>query len=121
MADAEAGQPISYEALAVRTPVLAASGAELGTVAHVLLDDHLDLFDGIVVHTHDGIRFIDRDQIDAITTTAVTTTLSGEQVEALPKPDGEPIYEVDSLQGVGPSLTAHLRKLFGRQQWTRTD
>ena len=43
------------------------------------------------------------------------------EVAALPKPDGEPIYEVDALQGIGPSLTDHLRKLFGREHWTRTE
>ena len=118
---ADAGTPISYEALAIKTPVLDASGAEFGTVAHVLADEHLDVFDGIVVKTHEGIRFLDRDQITTITTTVVTTTLTAEQAAALPKPDGEPIYEVDALQGIGPSLTAHLRKLFGREHWTRTD
>jgi hypothetical protein len=87
----------------------------------VLTDEHLDLFDGIVVKTHQGIRFVDRDQIGTITTTAVTTTIADADVDALPKPDGEPIYEVDALQGIGPSLTAHLRKLFGRERWTRTD
>jgi hypothetical protein len=112
---------ISYEALALKTPVLTTSGAEIGTVAHVLADEHLDVFDGIVVKTHHGIRFVDRDQIDAITTTAVHTTVTDAQVGALPAPSGEPIYEVDALQGIGPSLTAHLRKLFGREHWTRTD
>ncbi len=115
------GTPISYEALAVKTPVLSSTGSEFGTVAHVLADEHLDVFDGIVVKTHDGIRFVDRDRIGAITTTAVTTTLADADVAALPKPDGEPIFEVDALQGIGPSLTAHLAKLFGRQHWTRTD
>ena len=118
---ADSGTPISYEALATKTPVLDASGAEFGTVAHVLADEHLDVFDGIVVKTHRGIRFVDRDQIGAITTTAVQTTLSDAEADALPAPDGEPIFEVDALQGVGPSLTAHLRKLFGREHWTRTD
>lgn len=118
---ADSGTPISYEALAVKTPVLTASGAEIGTVAHVLADEHLDVFDGIVVKTHNGIRFVERDQIAAITAAAVTTTIADGDVAALPKPDGEPIYEVDALQGIGPSLTAHLRKLFGREHWTRTE
>jgi hypothetical protein len=121
VAMADAGTPISYEALALHTPVLTASGAEVGTVAHVLADEHLDVFDGIVVKTHRGIRFVDRDQIGTITTTAVQTTLSDAEADALPAPDGEPIFEVDALQGIGPSLTAHLRKLFGREHWTRTD
>lgn len=121
MADFDGGLPISYQVLAVHTPVLTAAGAELGTVAHVLADAHLDVFDGIVVKTHRGIRFVDRDQVGTITTTAVKTTLSEIDAETLPKPSGEPIFEVDTLQGVGPSLTAHLGKLFGREHWTRTE
>jgi len=118
---ADSGTPISYEALAVKTPVLTATGTEIGTVAHVLADEHLDVFDGIVVKTHEGIRFVDRDSIAQITTAAVTTTIADADVAALPKPVGEPIYEVDALQGIGPSLTAHLRKLFGREHWTRAE
>jgi hypothetical protein len=118
---ADAGTPISYEALAKHTPVLTASGTEIGTVAHVLADEHLDVFDGIVVKTHRGIRFIDRDLISTITATQVSTTIADAEVDDLPKPAGEPIYEVDALQGIGPSLTAHLRKLFGREHWTRTE
>lgn len=118
---ADEATPLSYEALALKTPVLTATGAEIGTVAHVIADEHLDLFDGIVVKTHHGIRFVDRDQISAITTAAVSTTIADAEVAALPKPDGEPIYEVDALQGIGPSLTDHLRKLFGREHWTRTE
>jgi len=118
---ADAGTPISYEALEKHTPVLSSSGAEIGTVAHVLADEYLDFFDGIVIHTHEGIRLVDRDQITEITTTAVSTSLADADVAALPKPSDEPIYEVDALQGIGPSLTAHLRKLFGRERWTRTE
>jgi hypothetical protein len=118
---ADAGTPISYQALTLKTPVLTASGAEIGTVAHVLADEHLDVFDGIVVKTAHGIRFVESDQIAGITTTAVATNIADTDVDALPKPDGEPIYEVDALQGIGPSLTAHLRKLFGREHWTRTE
>jgi len=118
---ADNGTPISYQALEPKTPVLTETGAEIGTVAHVLADEQLDVFDGIVVKTHQGIRFVGRDRIAAITTTAVTTSIADADIDALPKPDGEPIYEVDALQGIGPSLTAHLGKLFGREHWTRTE
>ena len=118
---ADAGTPISYVALARHTPVLSASGAEIGTVAHVLADEHLDFFDGIVVKTPQGIRFVDRDQIDTILTTAVHTTVADAEVDALPKPAGEPIYEVDALQGIGHGLTSHLGKLFLREHWRRTE
>ncbi len=114
-------QPISYTALANGTPVLSAAGTEIGTVAHVLADEHLDLFDGIVLRTRHGIRFIDRDQVDAITTGHVTTTIADADIDALPKPDGEPIYEVDAIQGEGSSITDRLGRLFGREHWTRTE
>ena len=114
-------EPIAYSALENGTRVVSAAGTEIGTVAHVLADEHLDLFDGIVVRTHHGIRFIDRDQVGAITTGAVTTTIADADIDALPKPDGEPIYEVDALQGEGTSITDRLGRLFGREHWTRTE
>ncbi len=113
--------PISYEALAKGTPVVSASGAEIGTVAHVLADEHLDLFDGLVVKTPHGIRFIDRDLIGTITAAQVMTTIADADADALPKPDGEPIYEVDAVQAEGTSLTDRLGRLFGREHWTRTE
>jgi hypothetical protein len=113
--------PISYQALAIGTPVVSASGAELGTVAHVLADEHLDFFDGLVIRTHHGIRFVDRDSIDAITAVRVTTSITDDDAADLPRPDGEPIYEVDALQAVGGSITATLARLFGREHWTRTE
>jgi hypothetical protein len=113
--------PISYEALRPGTRVVSAHGSELGTVAHVLADDHLDFFDGIVLHTPHGIRFVDRDSIDAITAAKVTTTIADDDAADLPKPDGEPIYEVEALQATGTSLTARLARLFGREHWTRTE
>ena len=65
------GEPISYLALGTGTPVLSSSGSEFGTVAHVLQIPELDEFDGIVVSTKHGHRFVDRDQITDITTTRV--------------------------------------------------
>ena len=56
------GEPISYLALATKTPVLSSSGSEFGTVVHVLQIPELDEFDGIVVATKGGHRFVDRDQ-----------------------------------------------------------
>jgi hypothetical protein len=45
------GRPISYEALAVDTPVVSSSGTEFGRVHHVLQVPELDLCDGISVKT----------------------------------------------------------------------
>lgn len=108
---------ISYMALANGTPVLTKSGAELGTVQHVLVVESLDLFDGIVVKVHHGLRFVDRDQIDKITRSAVHIGLDDEQAAALPAPSAPPVEYADGFQDVGNSLHARFGRLFGRGHW----
>jgi uncharacterized protein YrrD len=111
------GQPISYLALAVGTPVLSSSGMQFGTVAHVLQIPELDEFDGIVVSTKHGHRFVGRDQISEITTTHVVCDLSDEQVESLPAPHGPPVLHLDATYDEGPSLNARFARLFRRPHW----
>lgn len=115
------GRPISYEALAVGTPVVTMGGAEFGKVHHVLQVPELDLFDGISVKTHHGLRFVDRDQITEITTTVVRCSLTDEEAAALPPPTGPPVLEVDVAHDEGSSLTARLGRLFGRPHWKNID
>ena len=117
----EQGRPISYLALAVGTPVVSSSGTEFGTVHHVLQAPELDLFDGISVKTQHGLRFVDRDQITEITTTAVRCSLTDEEAAALPAPDAPPAVEADVGRDEGPSLTARLGRLFGRTHWKDID
>ena len=59
--------PIAYGALEKGTVMLTRSGRQFGTVEHVLQIPEEDLFDGIVTATEHGLRFVDRDQIEAIT------------------------------------------------------
>ena len=115
------GEPISYMGLEVGTPVLSSSGKQFGTVHHVLQAPELDLFDGISVKTPHGLRFVDRDQITDITTTMVRCSLSDEEASSLPAPVGPPIVEVDLARDEGPSLTARLGRLFGREHWKNID
>ncbi|MGA3217290.1 MAG: hypothetical protein ABSD97_16560 [Acidimicrobiales bacterium] len=110
-------RPISYLALTVGTPVRSSSGLTIGTVEHVLQVPEEDLFDGIVLTTSQGLRFIDRDQIVEITTGAVRTSLSDAEVVNLPKPAGTTVFHVDAFQDVGPSLSARLGRMFGRERW----
>jgi hypothetical protein len=108
---------ISYLALAVGTPVESSSGQRIGTVGHVLQVPQLDLFDGIVIHTSAGLRFVDRDRITKITTAAVHCSLTDEEAANLPAPEGTPVYHVDALQDVGSTLTARLGRMFRREHW----
>ena len=59
--------PISYEAAARGTPVLSSAGTQIGTLEHVLEVPELDVFDGIVIATKAGLRFIDADYVQQIT------------------------------------------------------
>lgn len=111
------GRPISYMALSVGTPVLSSSGSEFGTVEHVLQIPEEDVFDGIAVTTKGGLRFVDRDQITDITTTLVRSSLTDEEAADLPAPRGTLVLHPDTARDEGPSLTARLGRLFGREKW----
>ncbi len=112
------GRPISYMALEVGTPILTTSGTEFGKVEHVLQIPELDVFDGLAIKTHrHGIRFVDRDQITEIMTTAVRSTVTDDQVDSLPEPKGPLVLHPDTAHDEGPSLTARWGRLFGREHW----
>lgn len=115
------GEEISYLALANETPVLSSSGSEFGKVVHVLQIPELDEFDGIVVGTKHGHRFVDRNQITEITTSCVRCDLSDEQAAALPAPDGPPVLHFDAASEEGSSLSARFARLFRRPHWKEVD
>jgi hypothetical protein len=108
---------ISYLALEVGTSVLSSMGTPFGTVAHVLQVPELDLFDGIVVKTQDGLRFVDRDQITLITAGFVRCSLSDHEVASLPPPEGTLVLHPDLAYGEGHSLSAWYGRAFGRLHW----
>ena len=108
-------------ALAVGTPVLSSSGTQIGTVEHVLQIPEEDLFDGIVLTTHHGFRFIDSDRITAMTTVAIQCSLTDAEAAALPAPHGTQAFHVNAVQDIGPSLTARLGRMFSRERWLRDE
>ncbi len=110
---------ISYQAAVRHSPVLASSGATIGDLEHVLEVPELDVFDGIVISTHHGLRFIDADHVTRITRTGLFTDLDEAQAAALPAPSGPPVYHVDALADSGGSMHDVLGRFFGRPHWTR--
>lgn len=80
--------PIAYTALQPGTPVQTIEGHQFATVSSVLVDELVSVFDGIVVQTAEGARFVDADLIGMIYTTCVCTTLSADQAASLPFPKG---------------------------------
>jgi hypothetical protein len=115
----EDGNPIAYTALQPGTPVQTGDGQEFGTVEAVLDVEDVDVFDGIVVKTSDGLRFVDADQVGQIFSTHVRTTLSADEAARLPLPDQDPVYDAVADDDTGQSLSDRLGRMFGRGKWKR--
>ena len=84
------GDPISYMALAAGTPVRSADGAEVGRVKSVLADEREDIFDGVVITTPHGDRFVDAPEVDAIFEHALVLEIDAAEAARLPPPTRNP-------------------------------
>jgi hypothetical protein len=82
----EDGYAISYKALRRGTRVRASDGVEVGHVRRVLDNARENIFDGIVVETRHGMRFVDAPEVAHIAEHAVILTISAEEVAELPEP-----------------------------------
>ena len=86
MADDDDGVAISYKVLPRGTVVRAPDGTQLGTVRRVQDNAREHIFDGIVIDTPKGQRFVDAPEVARIAERAVTLTIGAAEVEALPAP-----------------------------------
>ena len=102
--------PIAYTALQPGTPVQTVDGEHFATVQAVLVDEKVSVFDGIVVQTTNGTRFVDADQIGSIYTACVCTRLSAEQAQNLPLPDASNVVDIKPTR----SLAGRLGRMFDR-------
>ena len=75
---------ISYQALPRGVPVHASDGARIGTVHRVLDNAREHIFDGIVVDTDQGRRFVDAPEVARITLNRVTLTIDAAEAASLP-------------------------------------
>lgn len=110
---------VSYQGAVPGTPVLSCTGTEIGTLEHVLEVPELSLFDGIVIATDWGLRFIEADQVEMITIRHVRCRIDDAHAARLPPPDGSPVYRVNVLEEIGDSLHERLGQMFHRPHWTR--
>jgi len=113
--------PIAYTALEPGTPVQSSDGQQFGTVVTVLVVEEVSVFDGIVVETSAGTRFVDADHVGTITTAYVRTTLSAEEAGQLPEPDNSPVFRADARDDTGSSLSDRFGRMFGRGKWKREE
>lgn len=80
------GIAISYKALRRGTRVRASDGVEVGKVRRVQDNVRENIFDGIVVETREGKRFVDAPEVAHIAERAVTLAITAAAVAALPVP-----------------------------------
>jgi sporulation protein YlmC with PRC-barrel domain len=103
------GPAISYKLLGRGTRVVTADGTELGTVDQVLENVRENIFDGIVVRTPSGPRFVDAPEVRRITERTVTLTIGATEAQALPAHDPK---------GGGGEFRANPKSRF--RPWRRT-
>jgi hypothetical protein len=108
---------ISHQALGTGVPVRASGGEEIGRVEHVLEVPELDVFDGIVVRTADGLRFADADQVADITDRYVLLNFSAEETGRLGRPQAPAVYRADPSEHAGGSLHDWFGRISGRGHW----
>ena len=85
---ADDGEPIGYKALPRGVPVHTSEGVRFGTVHEVKDNVREHIFDGIVVDTPDGRRFVDAPEVARISTARVTLTIDARTAQALPVEPG---------------------------------
>jgi hypothetical protein len=116
----DCGSPIAYLVLQPGTAVYASGRKQIGTVEHVRFVEEEDVFEGIVIRTGAGLRFVDSDRVERIYERCVLTTLTPEEAEALPAPESGPaVYHADPADGRGTSLGDRFRRLFGKARWSK--
>ncbi len=78
---------IGYKILPRGTKVLSSDGVELGTVHRVQDNAREHIFDGIVMRTKHGMRFVDAPEVERITRRQVTLNIDAAEAAELPEPD----------------------------------
>lgn len=81
-------RPISYQALPKGAEVVSSEGITIGTVHHVRDNAREHIFDGIVIRTPEGRRFVDAPEVATITTRRVTLTITAREAADLPEDRG---------------------------------
>ena len=96
--------------------VFAADGTKVGTVHRVQDNEREHIFDGIVIDTTNGKRFVDAPEVARIAERWVTLTISAAEAEELPPPGGGMRQRVDHAK------TVRRAKRWGRsmrERWHR--
>jgi len=107
---------IGYQALPRGVPVHASDGALVGRVHRVLDNAREHIFDGIVIDTPGGRRFVDAPEVAKIFERAVHLTITAEEAAALPE---QPSAMADRMRNAGTVRRARRVGRSLRDRWDR--
>ncbi len=110
------GHAIGYKVLSRGTVVRSADGVEIGTVRRVLDNAREHIFDGIVIDTPGGRRFVDAPEVARIHERAVVLTIGAEEAAALPE---QPSAAADRMRNAGTVRRARRVGRRLRDRWDR--
>jgi uncharacterized protein YrrD len=113
------GAPIAYTVLAEGTPVYSSDGQQLGKVKRVLADTEADIFDGLIVDTPDGDRFVDAPNVDEIYERAVVVKLSAADAQHMPEPTPSPAYMAPTPDDIAGDTTEDTIAFALKRAWDR--
>ncbi|HEX4806169.1 MAG TPA: hypothetical protein VFU94_09725 [Conexibacter sp.] len=91
------GPAISYLMLRRGARVRGSDGVEVGRVRRVQNNEREHIFDGIVVETRRGRRFVDAPEVARIAERAVTLTVPAEEVLAAEPPRSRLLERLDQM------------------------
>ena len=96
------GPPSSYILLAKDTPVFGSDGGVLGKVKEVLGDPGDDIFDGLVLKTSVGDRYLEARLVSAIHERGVDVSIPAAEISTLPLPAPHRSIKYDVAAGERP-------------------
>ena len=116
---ADRGDPIAYLVLAEGTPVYTREGTQIGSVRRVLAVPEDDVFDGLILETGDGDRFVDAPQVGELYANLVILDMSADDARRLPEPSPSPAaVDLDPDDVTGDTTGDKVRDA-ARRAWDR--
>lgn len=70
--------------------VISSDGQNVGALEHVLADEQSGIFDGVVIDTSAGHRFVDAPEVSGFRERAVLLGIPAAEVPGLPEPSENP-------------------------------
>lgn len=88
MTDIDPDEPVGYLNLPKGTPVVTSDGAMVGKVLKVSHHERERIFDGLLVKTEDGKRFVDAPEVGAMSRRQVELEIDAAAFAAIPEDRG---------------------------------